>query len=78
MQDYLGDHPKIGMIVSISSVVMAEAVATTKHIPPIIIEILQCIAWGLGICVSIVTLISWYKKNYDNKRRNKSTTKAGN
>lgn len=75
MQDYLGEHPKIGMIVSIVSVVMAEIVGVNKHIPPIVIETLQVIAWTLGICVSLVTLISWYKKNYGNSSRNKSTGK---
>jgi hypothetical protein len=68
-ENQLGNHPILGLLMSCSAVVLGTVLDTVNalqntHIPPFIIESFQILSYVGAICIAIVTVHSWYKKNF--------------
>lgn len=66
-QDNMHAHPVIAMVISTCSIVLGFLfkilqVTITYRIPPLFIDILQCLCYMFGIAVSAITVYTFIKK----------------
>lgn len=59
-------HPILLGIISIVHIIggFLFGLINIIHIPPVIIQIFQLVSFIVGILVGIVTLITWFRKNF--------------
>ena len=63
---FFQEYPILGCLYTISLAVIGNTlplVAGDSHIPPIVMEILQCVVWASGSLVGIFTLYGMWKKS---------------
>ena len=66
MEKLFQAHPIIALICSVSMSIMAEASKSfdTTHIPEIVMQIGQLIAWAASVIIAIITAHGWYVKRF--------------
>ena len=63
----LQEYPLLGYCITVTLAIFGNVmplVAGDSHIPPIVMEVLQCIVWASGSLVGLFTLIGmWRNRN---------------
>ena len=72
--NYLENHPLISFAVWISSIISAVFLKINfqNHVPPLIMDFMQLVAWSIGIIAGLATIngkIKRYKQKYNENKK---------
>ena len=72
--NFLGNHPVVGWAISIVFLFVGIAVKQIEetHIPLIVMQFFQIIAWSATIIVGFITTYGWVKKNFKKRKHGKN------
>lgn len=68
MDNVFHDHPVIGFIATILTLMVAELSKHVMEIPFIVMQLFQIAAWASAIVVGCITVHGWYIKNFNNNK----------
>lgn len=69
LQQAIETHPVLGLILSVCGVILGALIETLNalqgvHIPPIFLELLQCLSYMGAILVASITVYTFVKKHF--------------